>query len=614
MKKIMCLAVALAFALGAYPLAKLGASASESVASARMTATSARPYANRVLEHYKGIASKESLTALGETVNSLAEGYNPPAAINKVQTAIDEVIKSAKTKELYNVQLMSDVHMSPRNSAEEGAYGDTQKAFTDAMNFALELFPDTKGLIVAGDITNFGRETEYARYVEAIQNSGMPFVFTAIGNHEYNDYWDDPLTAQKNFLTNINKYYEHKGFPTADKVYYDTYIENTHVIALGSEGAPARTGPDDKWSDTKATISDAQLKWFESKLAETNPGEPIFVILHQPLENTHWLSDEWGVGEKDAELKAILSNYPQAVIISGHVHNGYVGDKAYFNDGYGVCLDMPAFQYNDYANFHEDVGYTVSVYSDKIIFTPINFTRKEILYGDILSVDRAEAEKKAATYDAITGTAQSDGGILIENPDALALNGVRLAAAQGGSITACSVQISDDGVTYSPLVTEQFDSGAAQKIHFPQTSANFLKLSVTAQGEITAYATTYGTDMSELRELYRTAMHYNAKLYNADQTQNLLAELKLTQALLESRTAAPERLTERAEKLRAAYNDRTEPEPPAPPSGSDSEETENKSDSGCGSSASAHASAAAATALSAAALSAIALRRKKTAR
>ena len=74
----------------------------------------------------------------------------------------------------------------------------------------------------------------------------------------------------------------------------------------------------DKSVFEESYFSDECLAWFDAELNKaTAEGKPVFVILHQPLKNTHFVWESWNspddnagtVGKQSDALQAIMNKY-----------------------------------------------------------------------------------------------------------------------------------------------------------------------------------------------------------------------------------------------------------------------------------------------------------------
>lgn len=166
-------------------------------------------------------------------------------------------------------------------------------------------------IFTVGDNTDQGTEADYALLLETIEGAGalLPDVYYAVGNHDivYNN--------GAGYDRQIALFCEKTGMPGA---YYAVEINGTHFIVLGSDTAVG-----------EGTVGEAQLAWLRTELAKTDPNEPVFCFLHQPLIDTvsgslysqdNEIQDWYGIVQTADEIREILKGYPNALLFSGHTH------------------------------------------------------------------------------------------------------------------------------------------------------------------------------------------------------------------------------------------------------------------------------------------------------
>lgn len=232
-----------------------------------------------------------------------------PKSINKITEAVasnqevaanNENAKSTTSKKDLTFAVLGDIH---------GNIPNFQEAINDlyAINSSMDL------LVLNGDNVDQGKEESYAPIKNAINKNKdlLPkTIIKNIGNHEFYDY-EAGTNSSEQVQSFINRYLEFSG---EEKVYHDKWINDYHFISLGSEDGNSKT-----IDSVRAFISDDQQKWLKEKLAqEYKRGKPIFVFLHQHLnsENTGWI----GV-EQSKQVKKILSQYPEVILITSHTHS-----------------------------------------------------------------------------------------------------------------------------------------------------------------------------------------------------------------------------------------------------------------------------------------------------
>ena len=226
------------------------------------------------------------------------------------------------------VSIMSAIYINkPRPSAKtkETVISNTDLAFAvigdvheNVDNFQLvinDLYTinnQMDALVLNGDTVDQGIEEQYDSVKKVLSKNKdlLPkTIIKNIGNHEFFDYSIEVNSPQQVQMF-INRYLEFSG---EDKVYHDTWVNDYHFISLGSEDGNSET-----LNSITASVSEEQLNWLKETLTENyQKGKPIFVFLHQPLNNGNgsWV----GVVQSD-KISEILSQYSEVIIFSSHTH------------------------------------------------------------------------------------------------------------------------------------------------------------------------------------------------------------------------------------------------------------------------------------------------------
>lgn len=192
--------------------------------------------------------------------------------------------------------VISDVHIDNDSTADMEKF----KAAMDQLN---KVAPDQDAFVVIGDLTDYGYATEYDKFFSIYnekKQDGVNSIFT-MGNH---DYWNglSIKDAQTLFLKKTEM----------ESIYYHKEVNGYHFIALSPEN-----------SNTHGLYTIEQINWLGKQLEaaeKDNPGEPIFVFLHQHIKDTVYGSDLWGTQENKELLYDTLKKYPQVITFSGHSH------------------------------------------------------------------------------------------------------------------------------------------------------------------------------------------------------------------------------------------------------------------------------------------------------
>lgn len=268
---------------------------------------------------------------------------------------------------------ISDIHMT-----DEFARVQVLKCGLWDMDHAHD---ELDALVLAGDLTDHGLAEEYENLKKAFEPySPAGELLMAVGNH---DTWTDDDDRYEPAKENFIKYSEEITGRELTECYYTTEINGYTFIVMASEG-----------THTAATISDTQLKWLREEMDKASEkGLPIFVISHWPLAETHGLPESWGdeepelldgsFGDQNYEVEAILKDYENVFLISGHIHNGLVNDKqkdmygytSVESDGSFHSVNLPSYMYMGIrGRVMNGLGYSFEVYEDEVLIRARSFT------------------------------------------------------------------------------------------------------------------------------------------------------------------------------------------------------------------------------------------------
>ncbi|MBQ7740018.1 MAG: metallophosphoesterase [Eubacterium sp.] len=257
-------------------------------------------------------------------------------------------------------------------------------------------------LVLAGDITENSIADEWEWVYNDIKDTGVKNYITATGNHDIRIH--DYDTARESFTSFTNRLNKKAGSKLRiNKLYYSYTLKGYKFIVLGSEKSLLE----------EAEISKKQLSWLDKELKDGyKKNHPTFVIVHQPLKNTHGLPDTWGssiksagtVGVQSDAIKKILNKYAGTVLITGHLHTGF-GKYTYQKIGNIQSVNLPSVAIDNEDGSYNDngIGYMMEVYGNEIVFRARNFDKGVYVPKyDIrvnLYIKSAKLSKKTYKYD-----------------------------------------------------------------------------------------------------------------------------------------------------------------------------------------------------------------------
>ena len=271
-------------------------------------------------------------------------------------------------------QVLSDIHISDSSHTHNANF---IKALQDIA--VTELY--SQGIFVVGDMVDNGGNDQHWRNFWSIYDNvngarTLPHMYISLGNH---DTWNlgsyDKVLSK--FLSNLRM---PNGAAKPTTAYYETWIGDYQFISLATTTIPS--------DSCHAIIGDAQYKWLEQKLKANKTDNPIFIFMHQALENTvaGSATEEgwWGI-EDDDKLRELLKEYPQIRMFNGHSHWTLDSNNTmYQNSGEGAIFNTSSAGYlwHSYNKVTGEAlagsqGYYVRVYEDKTLVLGRDFITGE---------------------------------------------------------------------------------------------------------------------------------------------------------------------------------------------------------------------------------------------
>ncbi|MGN1081626.1 MAG: metallophosphoesterase family protein, partial [Acutalibacteraceae bacterium] len=362
---------------------------------------------NGILDGYESVFTS---AVTGSTVTfKMGEGTMIPAAATKIvlfnSLITDKSLKNAIS--YYEIPAykrittgdvrrtfasVSDVHVN----YDDNGYGASEK-WTAALNFFNKNGMDY--VIVSGDMTGTGTETEYQRYVNASLSSDYPFenIYEARGNHD--------STQNENFL----KYTSGSGEvrPYENSPYYYVLLDENggakdDLFIFMAQELSATGG-----TSTTDNFSDAQLDWVENLLKNySGTNTNIFLVEHSMIRN-------FGPGDKydgaysepmyfadqfsgNMRFKSLLTEYKEVIMMSGHTHLSLYEHYNYSDENgnaarmiHNGSTSQPrsytasgTISYNSEGKTTETYGsegYLVYVYDDYVCYIGCNLSEGKII-------------------------------------------------------------------------------------------------------------------------------------------------------------------------------------------------------------------------------------------
>lgn len=193
---------------------------------------------------------------------------------------------------------LSDTHIVERG---ERAYGvvDTGAALERAVSTIRDLLPligPVDGILVSGDLTDFGKPEEYALFREIMASLAIPLAVVP-GNHDRREPMRDAFT-------------DLPSMPASGPINWQLTFGDMQVIGLDTlvEGHP------------HGVLADETLAWLKGALKKAGDSPVLIVMHHPPFDSGIEHMDRQGLKNAEA-LFAVLAGHGGPVTLScGHVH------------------------------------------------------------------------------------------------------------------------------------------------------------------------------------------------------------------------------------------------------------------------------------------------------
>lgn len=299
---------------------------------------------------------------------------------------------------LSEFQVVGDIHVKGDATTEYGAH------FVGMLQDVVKNSPSSVGIFTVGDNVDRGDTPAYWTHFHSLYNSvkGAPKMYLAIGNHEY--IGTDKANGLSSFLANVTL--PDGTHPTSQD--YDVWVNGYHYVFIGSNAGPG-----------KAQFSQTQMLWLEDVLSENRNGQPIFLFLHQPMENTvsgSSTEEGWSGVTTPALLKAVLDKFPEVIMFNGHTHWILDSDNCMY-DGKGETASIfntssVAYLWHSYdvatgERMVGSEGYYIRVYEDKVLLLGRNFETGEWVSSAQFVVEYTATKDNDTTNDTTSSCADT---------------------------------------------------------------------------------------------------------------------------------------------------------------------------------------------------------------
>ena len=303
---------------------------------------------------------------------------------------------------LYSFGALSDIHLNT---------GDANTDFQRALTYFNES-EKVDFTCICGDLTNFGRLTEFEHYRDMVNTySPNKRVYAISGNHDSTDEYNGGASALTLTYDGITPY-------TGNPLYYTFEQGNDLFVMMGQRRWEYGYANDDLFSVE-------ELQWLYDTL-EANRDKRCFVFQHslrfdgcgKPYSQSPTINMlNCTQGEV---FKSLVSHYHNVIWFHGHSHTCFDSqednDIANYDNLYGChSIHIPSLatprEYENSAyvgKTAESEGYVVDVYENHIVLRGRDFANAKFLPIANYCIDTAFTMVEANTYTDPTGTIRTN--------------------------------------------------------------------------------------------------------------------------------------------------------------------------------------------------------------
>ena len=246
--------------------------------------------------------------------------------------------------------VLADTHT--RSEKEKNNF--TTKNLEKAMDFLLSYTGgNLDTVLIAGDLTDggaFAQITSFAEVMnEKLSDKGTPILFS-IGNHDMMSSGNMSSSTQRELYSAAYSADIDTGMTDANCRH--SVVNGIHFIQVSADaykpGADHYAGKTRQWLKNSLDLAVAD-----------NPGMPIFVATHLPVEGTVFGSDAYfeqyatTLSWASEDLEGLLSEYPQVVLVTGHTHYPQHAENSILQDKF-TMVNVGTLNYMVIDNWFEN--------------------------------------------------------------------------------------------------------------------------------------------------------------------------------------------------------------------------------------------------------------------
>ena len=286
--------------------------------------------------------------------------------MDKKRTAFANRICNEKS--YLQMELLSDLHIAfPRQNAKlEAALEDIWKR-------------KVRHVAICGDLTNNGYPFQMKQVLTQLQEFPI-HILPALGNHDlYNLFSRTQNRIHPEYRKLLPRH--------AESIYFDRYVEGIHFYILNSE----------RPSKNDMILTKKQVDWQLNGLKQDDKNKPVCIIAHQPLQDTHVMSEDHTGTQQHLQVDMLKDVHPHIIFISGHLHNSFALCEVLARRNL-FLINLPSFVRIEHGDSQDQIGFNLRFYADFLYLRTRDYKNRRWIVSHEYILDMKTSE--VISFDA----------------------------------------------------------------------------------------------------------------------------------------------------------------------------------------------------------------------
>ena len=286
--------------------------------------------------------------------------------MDKKRTAFANRICNEKS--YLQMELLSDLHIAfPRQNAKlEAALEDIWKR-------------KVRHVAICGDLTNNGYPFQMKQVLTQLQEFPI-HILPALGNHDlYNLFSRTQNRIHPEYRKLLPRH--------AESIYFDRFVEGIHFYILNSE----------RPSKNDMILTKKQVDWLLNGLKQDDKNKPVCIIAHQPLQDTHVMSEDHTGTQQHLQVDMLKDVHPHIIFISGHLHNSFALCDVLARRNL-FLINLPSFVRIEHGDSQDQIGFNLRFYADFLYLRTRDYKNRRWIVSHEYILDMKTSE--VISFDA----------------------------------------------------------------------------------------------------------------------------------------------------------------------------------------------------------------------